>query len=209
MIMQPENLRRPDPNGNAPRFQAPMQLVDTKGATLADLGEVMAFENRPGGKRTRIAVGADRVYVGTQDSAYVQQLGGDGHTLSVLPIGVAGRKTTPESYEHAIGLLARQLVVTSEREAYRQSMLKIPMPAELPPYFELYADTEGTLWAQTSIPGDGSTVFARTRADGRSLMEVRLSREIRVFEVGTDYVLGTYEDDSDNPHVVLYRLPGS
>jgi len=130
----------------------------------------------------------------------------DGHTLSVLPIGVAGRKTTPESYEHAIGLLARQLVVTSEREAYRQSMLKIPMPDHLPPYFELFADTAGTLWAQTSVPGDGTTEFARTTADGRSLPTIRIPKEIRVFEVGTDYLLGAFEDDSDTPHVVLYRF---
>lgn len=206
IIMQPEDLRRPDPNGTAPRLAADMIITDTRGESHSDVGEVTAFENRPGGKRTRIAVGADQVFLGTQDSAAVEQVNRAGRVVGALPVGIAGRPMTRQAYEHAIDLLARQLVVSDEREAYRQSMLKFPAPKELPPYFELFADTTGTLWAQISVPGSGNTVLSRLAADGRALSDVQLPKEIRVFEVGTDYVLGSYEDGSDIPHVVLFRV---
>ncbi len=86
-------------------------------------------------------------------------------------------------------------------------MLKFPAPKDLPPYFELFADTAGTLWAQTSVPGTGTTVLSRLTSDGKALSDVRLPKEIRVFEVGSDYVLGSYEDERDIPHVALYRVP--
>ncbi len=109
IIMLPEDLRRPDPNGTAPRLAADMVLTDTRGAIHADVGQVTAFENRPGGRRTRIAVGAGQVYLGTQDSAAVQQMSREGRIVATLPIGIAGRPMTQPAYEHAIDLLARQL----------------------------------------------------------------------------------------------------
>jgi hypothetical protein len=42
--------------------------------------------------------------------------------------------------------------------------------------------------------------------DGRVVARVRLPRALTVYEIGRDYVLGSYSDDDAEMHVVVYRL---
>jgi hypothetical protein len=35
---------------------------------------------------------------------------------------------------------------------------------------------------------------------------VRIPRDIRVQEIGKDHITALYDDDSDEPHVAVYRL---
>ena len=205
VIMHPKDVRMPDPSGKGPRYSSPMLLVSAQGDTVAAVGEVPAYENRPMGKRTRVAVSESVVFVGTQDSAFVQIYSTTGVANGALPIGVAGRTTTPAIYEAAIDQMSMQLRVASEREAYKAFMLKIPMPGYLPPYFELFSDGAGGVRALTSLPGEGITRLDGVAGDGAPLPVWTMPGDVRIFEVGTDYVLGSYEDADGVLHVALYR----
>lgn len=206
VIMQPKDVRMPDPSGKAPRYRAPMLLVDAKGDSVGALGDVPAYENRPMGKRTRVAVSEAAIFLGSQDSAFVQVYSPVGAAVGLLPIGMPGRRATTEAYASVIDQMSRQLRVAAERDAYKAFMLKIPMPEWLPPYFELFSDGRGGLRALTSLPGEGVTRLEGVAPDGAPLPTWSIEGDVKVFEIGEDYLLGSYEDAGDVPHIVLYKV---
>lgn len=103
-----------------------------------------------------------------------------------------------------------------------------PHPSLLPTFFQLLVDPEGNLWAGqrpygTRADGRGAdTRAADTRgagspasdmneffvfgADGRHLGVVELPADLRVFQIGADFVLGTVTDDLGVGYVHLYRI---
>ena len=44
------------------------------------------------------------------------------------------------------------------------------------------------------------------RLDGRVVARIRLPRALSIYEIGSDYVLGSYSDSGDEVHVAVYRL---
>ena len=72
----------------------------------------------------------------------------------------------------------------------------------------LQVDTEGNLWVQdTQRPGEGGpqrwTVFA---PDGAVRGTLHLPADLRVAQVGPDWLLGLALDADEVEHVRLYRL---
>lgn len=80
------------------------------------------------------------------------------------------------------------------------------MPVQLPPYSAVLTDSEHVLWVVLSAPGDKETLLRAAAPDGNLLGDVRIPMELHVFEVGRDYVLGTYESKDAIPYVALFRL---
>lgn len=158
---------------------------------------------RPLGRQTSVAVGADRIYVGTADSAVIDVHALDGRRIGTLRLDVAERRVTDSDYERALDHLLAQ-VPPQAHERVRQMLADIPRPDRHPPYSGLFVDPAGTLWVLLSSPSDERTHLRAVDARGRSLGDVRLPRAIDVWEVGTDYVLGHYTDADDEPHVVVY-----
>jgi hypothetical protein len=81
------------------------------------------------------------------------------------------------------------------------------MPDYLPPYSGVFTDPQGTVWVQLSAPGDAETWLRRVGNDSQVLKDVRIPVGLRVFEVGSTYVLGAYEEPSGEPHVAMYPIP--
>lgn len=192
--------------GESPHYEAPLWLGDARGDLIHAFGDVAAAELRPLGKVTRLAVSDDRLYVGTNDSAFVDVYALDGRHLATLRVGVPARAPTRRHYERVIDELVAPLVIADERAQMKRVMLEVPMPARLPFYAELFVDPEGTLWVQTSIPGDPDTRLRAIGAEGAILGEVRVPADLRVFEVGLDYILGGYEEETGEPHMAVYRV---
>jgi hypothetical protein len=87
-----------------------------------------------------------------------------------------------------------------------QKFRRIPLPGDLPAYHAVYATPGGSLWVQTSFPGDAETFFEVFDARGRSLGRAGLPFAVRVFEVGDDYLLAGLEDAEGEPSVSLFRV---
>lgn len=209
ILMNPADLRMPDPNGKGPHYTAPLFLANANGDSTGMVGVVPVFEFQALGKRTRLAVSGNRIYVGTQDSAFIQTYDLSGKPAPGIAAGIAGRKATPAAYERAADQMASPLTVASEREAYRDLLLKIPMPKYLAPYFELVPAVGGGIWVQTSTPSEGKTVLSRVTESGVSAEMLEFPQELQVFEIGKAHLLGAYEDSDGSQHVVLYRIPES
>lgn len=83
------------------------------------------------------------------------------------------------------------------------------MPESLPPYRDLFADPGGRLWALVPAPADSMAELRAIGRDGRLLGSVLVPADLKVFEIGLDYVLGLYQEEDGEQHVALYRLhPG-
>jgi hypothetical protein len=193
------------PNREGELLRAPLWVSDTHPTEKRQIGDLPYAENRPMGRRTRIAVTDDYLYVGASDSSkiYVYDLGGK--RLRTIDVGVPPRHPTQHQYERAIDALVQPMSDASMRERSRRDLLKIPSPEWLPAYSGLFADPKGLLWVLTSVPGDSDTQLRAVSASGSVLGKVRVGRELRVFEVGINYVLGSYPDENGRTHVVAYR----
>lgn len=104
------------------------------------------------------------------------------------------RRPTARNYERAIDEQVANLPALGDREEGRRMLLEIPMPRHLPSISGLFTDPQGWVWAVVSGPGDAATEIRGVSSDGRRLADLRIPEEIRVFEAGSDYVLGAHED---------------
>jgi hypothetical protein len=196
-------------------FNAQLSVADAAGNTVREVGSVGAgefvitggFLPRPLGRRTVLAVSDRYLFVGTADSGTVDAYTVDGEFARTVSTESPRRLTTDAHHERAAAGLVAWVAEASIRDAMRRRFLRIPRPEYLPHYSALFADPAGYLWAQLSAPGDGETwlrVIDAARGEVRA--DLHLPLETRVLDVGADYVIGTYEDQSGEPHVVLYRM---
>ena len=88
----------------------------------------------------------------------------------------------------------------------RQILETVSKPEMLPPYGPLFADPEGFLWMQTSFPGDSVTTLRAIGGTDGERADIRLPRVVTVLEVGSDYLLGTYEAANGEPCIAMYSL---
>ncbi|HEX7049353.1 MAG TPA: hypothetical protein VF188_03990 [Longimicrobiales bacterium] len=204
-FMGQSNATRFGPERWAIRYASQLWLLDAQGDTIRSLGEMPLGEFRPLGRVTQLAMTDDRVYVGTADSASVDVYGLDGRRLTTLAVGIPARAPTRPDYERAIDVMVRPFPGRGDQQSMRRMLLEIPMPELMPPYFGLFGDPAGTLWVVTSGPAE-PTMLRAIAPDGRILGDVRLPVALEVFEVGRDYILGAYQDESGEQHVAMYRL---
>jgi hypothetical protein len=194
------------PSADGARMQAPVWLADAEGDSTHFVGIVPYGENRALGKLTRIALSDARFLVGTSDSAWVDVYDTLGVRIGALSIGTDPRVPTPTNYEVAIDRLIAITPISEFRERFRAQYAAVPMPSTVPFYTDLRIDPLGLLWAVLSVPGDPQTLLRAMTESGELVADLALPMEMRIFEIGIDYVLGTYQDSLDVDHVLLYRL---
>jgi hypothetical protein len=186
-----------------------LMIENDRGETVQTLGTVPLFEGmtQPLSPTTSLAVSGAFVYVGTQDSAFVDAYPIDGRVAIALPVQTTRRLPSRAQFEYAVDALLSWTPQADIRQQVRTQMLaEIPMPDLLPPYADVITDADGGLWVQTSFPGEGLTQLRLISPSGEVVANITLPHDVHVFEIGSDYVLGSYEDLLGEPHVVLYRL---
>jgi len=189
-----------------PRLTSLLTLVGSQGDSLWSLPDVYLGQNRPLGTITRLALADDRLYVGTGDSAYVDEYDLNGRLVATFQVGEAVRQPTHQQYEQAIDQLLRQIPGKPEdKKMAREQLLKVPMPDRLPPYSGLLVDPSGMLWVVTSLAGDDTTRIRAFTPSGERIGEINLPFAMRVMEAGSDYLLGVQEGKDGREVVALYR----
>ena len=93
-------------------------------------------------------------------------------------------------------------------DAALQGLLSAPYPSHLHTFEWLHADPEGNVWAgQYSYEaGAGMNDFHVFGADGRHLGVVEVPRDLLVFQVGADFILGKVRGDLDVDQVQRYAI---
>lgn len=183
------------------------QVID---AGTAASSERQRFGNsagpRPLGKRTSIALGSDRMYVGTGDSALIRVVGLDGRDLPAIRLPffrIPIRR--PHISAYIEGLVARNTRVAPER--IRLEYARLQYPEYFPMHGALLVDSDDNLWVEEyRWPGDEVSRWSVFSKSGVAVATITLPPRFRLSEAGRHYVLGTWEDPDDVQHVRMYRI---
>ena len=162
----------------------------------------------PLGKQTDMAIGLNRIYIGTAERPEILVFGVNGERLPSIQLADMPAVAVTRADIDA----ERDKEVASSPPTWRKSLeddyATFPYPKFLPPYVALRVDAGDNLWVQ-SYPRKQSPVVTWTVFNNRGsrITQLDLPRDLEPFEIGSDYVLGRYLDpDEAIPQVRLYRL---
>jgi hypothetical protein len=155
----------------------------------------------PYGRRSYFTLFGNRFYYGSSDSWEIEVRSSDGMLERLLRRPIPNPPVTAEEAEEFHESLRERLTRMSSmwRDLYEQ----VTLPETKPAYGRLLADVEGNLWAAGYDDEGVWTVFD---AEGRLLGNVDIEGRVRVIEIGSDYLLGVWEDELDVERVFLYGL---
>ncbi len=169
-------------------------------------------------------------YFATEGDAYsIDAYDHSGRLRRIIRLAREPRPVTDDvKAAHEAELRARimapgALIEADSPEELLGMLLAGPYPSHLPTFFQLLVDPEGNVWAgqrrygtgdagvddgtvdDDSQPSDMNEFFV-FGADGRHLGVVELTADLRVFQIGADFILGTVTDDLGVSYVHRYRI---
>lgn len=159
------------------------------------------------GKQTAIALGKDRLFIGTADRPEILSMNLADHTFDTIFLPWTPALLTPEliAAEKALRLATSP----ADRHPGIEHDFEVePFPDTLPPYADVMVDAEDLLWVQGYPAAGARTVdWTIVSREGKPMARVALPSDLTVFEIGVDYVLGRYVDPVESiPEVRMYRL---
>lgn len=199
-------LYRYRPDGTAPdsvvRYAGPetVTLVGTDGGGWATRSLV------PFGGQTLHRVESGRLYLADNARFEVEVRAPDGRLLRRMRRAHTPEPLTPDEVR---AHRARQM---DHAEPRFRAMLErmaaaMPYPATKAAFEQMQVDRTGAVWLRAYVsPGAETARWTVLDAEGRWLGEVPLPAEMRVMEIGADYLLAVRKDDLDVERVELYRL---
>lgn len=161
----------------------------------------------PLGKQTRVAVGSDRVYIGTGDRYEILVFDRTGRKLESIR---APRATVPTSTADINRFKAVEMSGMDDARRARawERYAIMPFPKTLPAHGALVVDAAGNLWIQDyPRPTSNTVAWSIFDPQAREIASAMLPSNLEVYEIGRDYVLGRYFDPEEAiPQVRLYTL---
>jgi hypothetical protein len=183
-----------------------MYVLTADGEITDSIADLPVYESRPFGKVTHTAVGNGIVAVATGDSSAIDYYGTDGEHLRTVLVRGPMREPTESQYHAHIEQLVAPFPIAEDREVWRERLRSVPLPPQAPPYSGLLADEAGLFWVTLTLPGDSLTLLRVVDREGILLADVRFDFDLRVYEIGSNYILGRYDDSEGRPHVAMFAL---
>ncbi len=207
------------------RRRAHYLRYDTAGDTLGEMdvlpGQEMIYRGHRDGEMTvmtsteplfghtehEAAVG-DRFVAGVTDHFQLRVYGADGRLERLIRAPSRERPVTQEEWDRVLqDELAASEDTPEARRAVQEQAELAPAPEVRPAFDQFVADGEHYLWVGPYRPEPGPTVaWTIVDIDGPILGTVEVPRNLRILEVGADYILGSVRDDLGVETVRLYRL---
>ncbi len=161
----------------------------------------------PFGHVSQATVHGAGYYFGDSESYEIGHYGSDGTLRRSIRLTRTSLEVTPEDIE----LYTQQSLARARDERRRQirerMFASMPWPEVMPAYDEFITDAEGNLWvAEYRRPGDEQPRWTVFDPNGSMLGVVETPRRFRVFQIGSDFILGRWWDEFDVEHVRMYAL---
>jgi hypothetical protein len=199
--------------GTVFHYGADGRILGTIASLATEEWVILEFENGPvltlrAFARNGWAVTDGRlVFLADNDRYDVRVYRPDGTLIRRLRRGQANPRVTGELIERYTNTRLGSLPDEEARRVERRLIEAMPFPETVPAFSGILTVADGTLWIQaTVIAGDTSLSFSVFDPTGVWLGDVAVPARFRVFEVGTDYVLGRAIDEVGVERVRLYRL---
>jgi len=94
-----------------------------------------------------------------------------------------------------------------ERRMIENLLADVPFPKTMPAYGNIIVDVEGNLWVEEyRRPWEDQPRWTVFNREGGLLGVVRTPPRLEIYQIGSDYVLGRWEDELRVEHVRQYEL---
>ncbi|UCC83972.1 MAG: hypothetical protein JSW46_03285 [Gemmatimonadota bacterium] len=155
---------------------------------------------------TSAAVHADDVFIGDQERFEVGVYSTSGVLRRIIRVLNVELRVTRDDIERAIEQRLAS-VPEEQRVRMRAQLDAMDVPATRPAYGRLLVDSQGALWIGDYAPYPDDPVLWRVfDAAGRLVTTLQVPERFRVFDIGSDWILGVWRDDLDVERVHLYHL---
>ncbi len=198
------------------RWIVPYWVTGTDGVTRAELGEHAGSERlvvrtasggggsgpHPLGRNPVLAIGRERVYIGTADSFFVMAFTLDGTPAGALRNSDADLATTAEDIARFKRLDTLGANESDKARAVRE-WSTVEFPPTIPAYDAMLVDAADHVWVRRYPRGtDQHGEWLVFSPSGEQVATVRLPGTLTVHEVGIDYVLGIEVDPLEGQQMV-------
>lgn len=176
---------------------------------LRTSGEVVsaAFQQLPFGRIAVFAVAPDGYYANSQDDYEVSYFSSSGG------LKVSVRRTQPNRSVTAADIARYQettladIADETERRDRLQQLRGLPYPESMPAHGDIVVDADGGLWVEEYLPlGEADPKWTVFDSSHRLLGSVDMPPDFSVHQIGSDFVLGVWQDEFDVEQVRLYEL---
>lgn len=161
---------------------------------------------RPLGKMTYVAIGNDRLFVGTGDSSAIDVLSLSGKKLSSIRLPYRRIRIDDDYLRDFVDRVIELNPNRSPAELKRR-YADIEFPEFFPTHGPIVVDSEGHLWVERyRLPGETASRWTIFDRRGVAIGAVDLPDRFRLLEAATEDVVGTWEDGDGVLHVRAYKL---
>jgi hypothetical protein len=195
---------------------APRQLSRRPDAEMFGSGgnDIFMTDHVVFGRSLQVAGAADGYYAGDTDAFQVGFHGPDGALLRLIRRPNEPRRVTDADLNAYFAQDARMdlsgmppEMAARFREMQRTLRERVPHRRTLPAFSELLVDGTGNLWVRDPRPdADQPHRWSVFDGEGRWLGTVQTPADLRVRQIGADWVLGTALDELDVEHVRVHRI---
>jgi len=191
--------------------------LDLRTEKYIDVAQLPAFENTamgqniipvPLGAMITLAATPTRLWIGAAGSADVVAYSVDGERGGSVTIALERRVPMQANIDAALDERVR-FAPGAVGKAYRRQLAALGVPRELPVFSGIIGAGSGALWVQTSFPGDARTKWEIYDMSGRRLKSVEFPRDLRVHEVGEEYLTGVLTASNGTEEVVVIPVSPS
>jgi hypothetical protein len=167
-------------------------------------GNTRGLADHPFGLGSFPVAHGDRFVLGINDGYEFAEYALDGALLRVVRREHTNLPVTPGDVDRY-----REQQLEAARAFWQGLFPHITFPQTMPAYRRLLVDSEGYFWVEEyRRPDDEIPRWTVFEPDGQLLGTLTLPTDLRVFEIGADYVLGVWRDELDVEHVRLHELRG-
>ncbi len=200
----------PPQGDSGERGTADLWISDFRGRRVASLGVVPHHENRALARRTRLSTAQGAYFLGLSEDATIRrhpaQQDAAAAAVEMLRVEEVRRPPTPEEYEAAVQARADFMASERGREVQYERMSAIPAPRTVPPYHELAAAPDGTLWVVTSTHASPETRLEALDPEGNRAAQVTLPFRFDLMEAGEDWLLGVRPGPAGSLEVLVLEV---
>ena len=156
-------------------------------------------------------VGANRWYAASSssDAFEIGVYTPDGQLVQLIRKMVSSPSVSEADLQEVEAALFERFRDPQVKQWWMEVFDEIPVPERKPPFCRFVIDSGGNLWVAEFADlrwEDDPEVWTVFDTDGRMLGTAKVPARFRVFDIGSDFLLGVHRDESNVEHVQQYEL---
>jgi len=161
----------------------------------------------PFGRSPHTAAYQSGFYFGRGDSYVIGHYSDEGQLLRSIRKARDEQRVTADDQHQYRKRMTEGIEDDQERRMIENLLADVPFPNTMPAYGNITVDVEGNLWVEDyRLPWDDQSRWTVFDREGTLLGVVHTPPTFKIHQIGSDYVLGRWENELGVEHVRQYEL---